>query len=401
MVDRVRFIPYFMILAISVALMATDLYLPAMPMMVELLDTTDNLIQNSIAAYYIGLMLSAPIYGPLSDAYGRRRILLIGFGLFLISSILLVFTDNIYQLLTLRALQGLGGGVSAALSPAVIRDRFTEKESNKILSQMMMFILLTPAAAPIVGGYLTTFVGWRSCFVFIALSVLASFLLFLKFFPETHPVENRSEFRLKPLLNAYKTVLSNRSFLSYILVHSLPSAGMFCCITTTPFVFIRHMGVPTEYFGFYVFGQIMVVTVTSFFVQRIINSKDSIWMMTRGQAVYLLGAFGSMTAATFLSHSVEAAILMTLPYFMANTFVFPTSMTKAMSFSGHAKGAAAACIATSRQFFAFLGSFVAALLPDSSLLPTSIFMIAVALTGCVCLVLAYRWEKALANEAPA
>ncbi len=76
MIDRVRLIPYFIILAISVPLMSTDLYLPAMPIMVGDFGTTDDLVQNSISTYYLGLVISAILYGPLSDAYGRRPILL-------------------------------------------------------------------------------------------------------------------------------------------------------------------------------------------------------------------------------------------------------------------------------------------------------------------------------------
>ncbi len=308
-----------------------------------------------------------------------------------------MFASNIDQLLLFRGLQGLGGGVSAALSPAIIRDRFSERESGKIIAQMSIFILLTPAAAPILGGYLTTHFGWRSCFVFIMASVLISFLLFFKFFPETHPEEHRTKFRLRPLLRAYKQVLSNRSFFFYVLVHALPSAGIFCYITTLPFVFIKYMGVPTEVFRYYVFGQILMISFTSFLVQRIIASKSSNMMMSWGLGLYLIGSLGCLTAATLFFNSPVAATLLALPYFMANAFIFPTSMAKAMSFAGNARGAAASCIATARQFFAFLGSFIAAILPDASLLPTSIFLVIVTMIGIASFYLAQRWEKVLAH----
>lgn len=386
-----------MILAISVTSMATDLYLPAMPLMVGYFGTTDDYVQNSISAYQIGMVFSALIYGPLSDAYGRKHILLAGFALFFLTSFLLSTSSNIDQFLVLRTIQGIAGGVSSALSPAVIRDRFSETESNKIITGMVMFILLTPAAAPIVGGYLTTSLGWRSCFIFIAISALISLILFARFFPETHPKEVRSKFRPTNIIRGYQTVLSNKSFLWYGLVHSLPSTAMFCHITTSPFVFINVMGVPADVFGYYVFGQIMIISATSFVVQRIVSKHSTTAVMSWGLKIFIAGGITGSIGAYLMPESPIVAVLSILPYFLGNPFVFPTSMSRAMSYAGTCKGSASASIASSRQFFAFAGSLSAAFLPHDTMLPACLFVLTTAIICQLAFFFAVRTEKKLAH----
>lgn len=397
MTDRTHLVPFFMILAISVTSMATDLYLPAMPIMVGFFDTSDDHIQNSISAYQIGMVFSALVYGPLSDAFGRRQILLTGFILFFISSLMLSACDNIDQLLMLRTIQGLAGGVSSALSPAIIRDKFSEAESNKIIAGMVMFILLTPAAAPIVGGYLTTYLGWRSCFFFIAASAFVSILLFAKFFPETHPMEARTKFHIVPIFNGYKEVLGNRSFLFYTLLHSLPSTAIFCHITTSPFVFINNMGVPADEFGYYVFGQIMIISATAYLVQRIAAKYSTTAVMLWGIKFYIIGSITASLGAYFMPESPMVAILSILPFFMGNPFVFPTSMSRAMSYAGTSKGSASASIASSRQLFAFAGSLAAAFLPHETMLPASLFICAISVLCLLSFLFAQRTERKFAH----
>jgi Bcr/CflA subfamily drug resistance transporter len=398
MTDNKQLIPYLMIIAISVTLIATDLYLPAMPMMAEYFQTSDNYIQHSISAFQFGLIFSALVYGPLSDSFGRRRTLLFGYGLYVLGSILLLFSTDVDFLLAMRLLQGCGAGVSAALSPAIIRDCFNERESSKIIAQMSVAIIMAPALAPVAGGYLTAFFGWQACFVCLAILAGLSFALFLKYFPETHPEESRSRLHPTKILDGYREVFSNKSFVYYVLAHSLPSCGIWCYITVMPFAYIKYMGVETQHFGYYAFAQITAISLTSIYVGKIIAGKGPTKTMAMGLKLFLAGSATMLFAILSMPDSPALATACVIPYFLGVPFIFPSSMAKAMSMAGASRGAGASCVATGRQICAFIGSFTAAVLPDSSLFPAIIFMIIVAAAVALTMYLARKNDPTTAQE---
>lgn len=388
-----KFIPVLLVLAISVSMMATDLYLPAMPLMVDFFSSTDNYIQKSISAYQLGLFLSAVVYGPLSDSYGRRNVFLFGFALFFFSSALLLLAESTDQLLWLRLLQGCGGGVSSAISPAIIRDHYAEKQSTKITAQMSIVILLTPAIAPILGGYLTTYFGWRSCFVFIFLIVAFTFFVLFKFFPEKASESSVIAPRVNSLFKNYKQVLSNKTFFYYVLFHSLTSCSLWCYITVMPFAFIKYMDVSPEVFGYFVCAQVSAVSLTYMYVQRIVSTKDPTHLMHVGLTLLGLGSFGLIAAAYFAPQSPWISTMCIIPYMMGSPFIFPTSMSRAMSCAGSIKGTASSCIAASRQIFSLIGSLAAAAMPDQTLMPAALFMSATIIVMFISLKIATRNDQ--------
>lgn len=373
-----KFIPAFVILAVSSTIMCTDLYLPAMPSMVDFFNSTENMVQNSIAAYLFGLVISALVYGPISDSYGRRPLLLIGFAAFLLSSTSLIFTSDIDMFILLRFIQGCGGGVSIALGPAIIRDCFNEKESSKVIAQMSIVILLTPAIAPILGGYLTTYFGWQSCFKFITAVVFLAFVCISLLFPETTNPEKRPRLNIKNIATNYLSLFTNQSFMLFVLVHSLPSAALWCLITVMPFIYINHMDVETHNFGFYIFTQIMVSIAGSYYVQRVVIEKGPIVIMQIGIKLAFLGSFTLLMSSLLAPTSAICAILSVFPFVLSIQFLFPTSMAKAMSYGGATLGIAASCVVTSRQLFSSIGSMFASAFPESSFAPTAILIAFVA-----------------------
>lgn len=391
-VARRNFIPYFMILAVSVSSIATDLYLPAMPVMTSFFLSSDNTLQQSISLYQLGLVFAALVYGPLSDSLGRRKMLLIGYGIFLICSTLLVFVESVEQLLWLRLLQGCGGGVSAALSPAIIRDHFTEKEGSKVIAQMSIIILLTPAVAPIAGGYLTAYFGWKSCFVFILTSVALTFFTLQRFFPNTDQTECKGDLHLSTIAKNYRNILSNKSFVFYVLFHSLPNCSLWCYITVMPFAFIKYMNVPEQQFGYFVFFQVSMVSLTSYYIQKVVMQKKANILMNNGMKFLAAGSLSLLAGSYFIPGSPWIATACVLPYMMGSPFLHATSMSKAMSYSGNAKGAAASCIAVTRQIFAFLGSLTAAILPDNTLAPTAVFMLIIVILMTASLHMARQYD---------
>lgn len=390
-----RYAHFYLIAAVSLTLMATDIYLPAMPMMSEYFEVSNTIIQYTIALYVLGLVASALFYGPLSDSLGRRKMLLIGYGIFLVSSIVLTFTNNVGILLALRFLQGCGSGVASAIGPAVINDLYEEKESGKIIAQMSMVIVLAPAIAPTLGGYLAAYIDWRACFAFISIAVGVVYTIFYFHFPESHPKEIRSPLNLARLLGNYKQALSQKAFAAYLILHSLPSCGIWCLFTVLPFVFIKQMDVQTEHFGYYVAFMILGHSLTSFFVQRIIIRTGQKMLIRVGIAAMFISSLTLIFSALLAPQSPLIATLAIIPYMIAMPFLFPTSMSRALSYVRDIRGTGASCIALTRQAFSFLGTSVAAMISDVNLIPAAIFILVVSSCMLFTLKIAHRYEESL------
>jgi MFS transporter, DHA1 family, multidrug resistance protein len=389
-VTNKQLVPYFLVVSISLPIMAIDLHLPSLPMMAKYFHVSTAVIKNTISAFQFGLLASAMIYGPMSDSYGRRPILLFGSSLFVISSILLVFSTQIESFLTLRFMQGCGGGVAAALVPAILSDTSDEGETSKVLAQMAVVILMTPAFAPLLGGYLAAYFGWQSCFMFLSLCSLLSFTAFYLYFPETNLQETRSKIHIAELLKKYKGILSNKKFMAYALLHSTPSAGTWCMITIMPFILINHMGLKPQHLGYYITTLVIILSTTSFYVQRVVINKGLEKILSLGIKLLFVGGGTAILAGYFAPMSPILTIMGIISYPMGLQFIFPASQAKAMTAAGSAKGTGSSTITTLRQIFAVFGSFVAVFLPDSSLLPAAGFLLCTACFAAGCYYIANK-----------
>jgi DHA1 family bicyclomycin/chloramphenicol resistance-like MFS transporter len=179
-----------------------------------------------------------------------------------------------------------------------------------------------------------------------------------------------------------------------VLLHSLPASALWCYITVMPFVFIKYMGVETHIFGYYILLQALAAAATSFYVQRVVTKHSSSKIMLNGLRLLFVGCVAMFIAALWVPKDPLIATFCVIPFLMGIPFIFPSSMAKAMSFVSHSKGTAASCIATARQFFALVGSLVAAALPDDTLFPTALYMLIVASCASACYYLAHKHDLA-------
>ena len=154
---------------------AIDIYLPSWPAMLYKLKGTEVLLQMSLTIYILFLGFAQLIYGPLSDRFGRKITLLIGCTIFLFASVACVFVTSIYQLLFLRALQGMGMGCGFAVASAILADIFDGKRLAQMTSYAAMVFSLSVILAPVMGGYLQHYMGWQANF--FVMMIYAIFLL--------------------------------------------------------------------------------------------------------------------------------------------------------------------------------------------------------------------------------
>lgn len=185
-------IPFLLLLSTLVAFgpLSIDLYLPSLPNIAQELQSTNTQIQWTISGFLIGFCVGMLFYGPLSDRYGRKPILLIGIFLYLITSLACYQSSSASQLILFRVLQALGGGAASVLARAMVKDLLPLKKAVRVLSLMHVVTMIAPLLAPLIGGYLMLAFGWRSLFLVLFIFALFCFIAVL-FIRETLPKEKR------------------------------------------------------------------------------------------------------------------------------------------------------------------------------------------------------------------
>jgi DHA1 family bicyclomycin/chloramphenicol resistance-like MFS transporter len=233
--------------------LSIDMYLPALPTIAAEFNTQTSVVQQTLAVFFIGLAVGQAFYGPIADRMGRRAPLLFGCTLYMIACIGCAFAPTIQSLVLLRLAQALGGCAGIVISRSIVRDLFDQQESARMYSFLMLVMGLAPITAPLIGGQLLLYLGWRAIFVTLSLFGLACVLLVTFVLPESLPVERRAQSGLGAVLRNYGEILMNRSYMGFAVASGLASSAMFAYISGSSFVFIELNGVAPEHFGF-IFG---------------------------------------------------------------------------------------------------------------------------------------------------
>lgn len=247
------------------ACIETDIYLPAFPDMMTFFKVTEDEIQSLLTWNFVGICLSGPLYGPVSDSMGRKKPLFIALGLFLLGSIITLFAQTFDQMLLGRFLQGLGSGGCFTLGTAILFDAFQAEKATKALNQLNMIIPFIMALAPMLGGYLNCAYGFRSNFLAIALFVLASLAISIFFYDETLPAENRAPFQIKKMAKDFKTAFCCLPFWQVTLIASLIFAGYLTFLSGTAVLFVVEFGMKKEVFPFFqaaILGAWLIASLT-------------------------------------------------------------------------------------------------------------------------------------------
>ena len=230
------------------ACIETDIYLPAFPDMMDYFHVSEETIQSLLTWNFVGICLSGPFYGPISDSLGRKKPLLIALGLFLAGSILTTFAESFQVMLAGRFLQGIGSGGCFTLGTAIIFDAFQGEKAVRALNQLNSTIPIVMAMAPLLGGYLNHLFGFRSNFLAITILVFLSLVVSLFFFDESLPVEKRRPFEGKKVVADFKKAFNCLGFWQLTIAVCLLFSGYLAFLSATSVLFVVEFGVSKQIF---------------------------------------------------------------------------------------------------------------------------------------------------------
>jgi DHA1 family bicyclomycin/chloramphenicol resistance-like MFS transporter len=225
------------------------MFLPSMPNMADEFGAADSTMQLAVTLFIICFAGSQLFYGPASDRYGRRPLLLLGLAIFIVGSLVALSATSVWMLIAGRILQGLGGGAGPAIGQAIVLDIYGRERAGRVIGLMAIALPLAPAIAPIIGGFLHDAFGWHS--VFITLSVLGAVLAvaYRSLLPETNPRQAGAARGFGSLGSEYRQLLSNRTFATYALIMGLMFGGQLVFISSSSFVLIDELGLSARMYG--------------------------------------------------------------------------------------------------------------------------------------------------------
>jgi DHA1 family bicyclomycin/chloramphenicol resistance-like MFS transporter len=231
--------------------LSIDMYLPSFPTLAAEFGATPGQVQLTLSAFFLGFALGQLLYGPLSDRYGRKPLLMVGLSVYVMTSLLCMMSPRIEILSGLRFLQALGGGAGAVIARAMVRDLYDRDLSARVLSLIMLVTALAPLVAPLIGGYLLHWSGWRAIFGLLSMLGLVCLAAVVRYLPESHAPSQRHRGALAQVMREYGAIFSHHQALGAILAGGMAFAGMFAYISGTPFVYMQLFEVAPEHYGYW------------------------------------------------------------------------------------------------------------------------------------------------------
>lgn len=353
-------------LMVAAGPLSITLYAPALPSMVSDLMTTEAMGKLTLSVYFGAFALAQLVCGPLSDRFGRKRVAIGFFALYVLGSLVAALAPNIEMLLAGRALQGVGVSAGVALSRAMVRDQFVGSESIRILTLINLILTVAPAVAPTLGSALLLVGSWHLMFVVMAgfgLAIIAMLALGAR---ETQPEAARTPLDPIQILANYRRLLGSAQFMAPALLLAIAFGGFYGFSALLPFVLLDDIGLTP-----FQFAMTMLIQTGSFITGNLVAGQvarraSGLQMVRIGLVLLVLAGIGFAIGPRLVPDSLFAVMIPVGLWMLALAFIGPSTTAAAMAGFGTIAGAAGALTGVFQVGGGFVGSTLASLLfPDA------------------------------------
>lgn len=352
------------------------IYLPSLPYITGSLHTTEAAVVSSLTIFYVCFGLAQLVAGTISDHWGRRPLVLMGFVIYIAGALVCVFTEAMWLFLVARILDGFGAGAMTSTSRATINDTHQSKGLVRGLALSAVAGSLVSMIAPTFGGLIQMGVGWRGNFVFLALYGLVMGVVVYFMMKETLVRKKRERTILHQMVVNYRKVLTHRTCMGYGLAGGMSFGTMIIYYTTSPFLLQSVLGItPVEY------GLLFLVTSLGFIVGSLVLSRLPFHprvMMALGLIILWIAPIAMLIFYWAGIFNVWSIVLPATGVTMAVGVVYPTGMGHAVRRLAEVAGSAAAMVGFIQMSTAAITSLIVAHLPKTTPIPMGIFMVIVA-----------------------
>jgi DHA1 family bicyclomycin/chloramphenicol resistance-like MFS transporter len=333
---------------------SVDTYFPSFPSIAQHFGVTQIQVQSTLSVYLTGLAVMSLFHGALSDAFGRRRIILGALAVYIITGLASPWAPSFGWLLVFRSVQGLAGGAGMIVGRAIIRDRFDGPTAQRFMAQVTMVSGFAPAVAPIVGGWLHVWFGWRGPFVFLGVMGTAIFLACYLGLKESLPRESRQPFHPVPLTRGYWELLRHPGFLALCLAVSMGGGAFLLYVATAPDVVLNILLLSPTQFGWLFMPLVLGLLVGSALTARLAGRVPPRRLAAWGYALMITAVTMNVAYNCFFVPRIPWAVAPLFVYNLGFSLFAPIGTLLALDLFPHRRG-----MASSLQGFAQIILFAA------------------------------------------
>ncbi|MDB9695215.1 multidrug effflux MFS transporter [Acinetobacter nosocomialis] len=330
----------FLSLLMALGPLSVDMYLPALNHMAKDFSVSVQVVSNTLPAYFLGLAVGQLIYGPISDAVGRKKPLYFGLTLYILASILCAYSQNIYQLIFLRVIQALGGCVGVVIVRAVVRDKLTLQASAQAFTTLMMILAIAPVIAPSIGALILEYYEWHIIFILMALIGIACLLGVYFFFQESLSKSERTKFQIKYSFKSYIDLLKDRTFYLPMSIGGLCGGVMFTFLNSASALMIGEFNLSEKVFSL-IFGLNGIgIILFSLLSKFLIKMRSIKFILFWGLLIQLFGIL--LLGIGYFSISKNLIFISIFLIVSTMGLIGPSSLALAMKNQNKRAGAASA-----------------------------------------------------------
>jgi len=328
----------------TVSALSIDMSLPAQPTLARVFGVENATAGLTLSVFMLGFAIAQLIVGYLSDAWGRRRVLIAGLGLFVVAAIACSLAPSIEVLLVCRTLQGIGGSTAPVLARAMVRDTQPAQQAARLLSTMLAALAIAPMVAPSIASVLLSTLGWRAIFAMLALWGFTLLLVAHRTLSETHPVERRLVATPMGLVRGFRTFFTTPGTRLPMLIGVVSFAGQFAYIADSPFVYMEGFRVSETTFSILFGATALALMAGSILGGRMLRAGRSPGaMVVIGTGMLVIGGI-AVTIGTRADLGIAGFLAPMIIYFFGVGLAQPSAIALALEPVPQIAGTASAAI---------------------------------------------------------
>jgi DHA1 family bicyclomycin/chloramphenicol resistance-like MFS transporter len=358
-----------------------SMYTPSMPAIAHALGASPGMVQATLSIYLVGFAVGQLFYGPLSDRFGRRPVLIMGLVIFVAGSAACGLSESIEALIAARLVQALGAASGSTLGRAMVRDLYARDQAARVLSIIGMALSVAPAVGPVVGGYLQVWFDWHAIFAALGTAGLVLLVMVALAMPETNRSPDAHALRPTRIVSSFAELIRSPVYIGYMAVGAVSLGGLFTFHAAAPFVLMGLVGLTPEQYGWS-----MSITVAAYLTGGIVANRLvgrlGLDRLIFGSAFLLLAGSSLMLAFSLVHIVTVASVLGPMALWtMGIGISLPNSMAGALSPFPRIAGSASALMGFMQMGVGAVGSIAVARLHDGTVTPPASALLCFAAVG--------------------
>lgn len=368
----------FIIVINTIGQIAAEIYIPSIPFIAKDLQTSNHLVQISMAVFLFGMAITGIFFGYLSDYFGRRKILMVSSIISSIGTLICVLSPNIYYLILGRLIQGLGFSGMGSLGRAILRDKMTGVELAKFSSNLAIITVIVIDISPFFGGILQETVGWRPIFIILLLYNLWALYLSYRFKDDAHTTLN-TNLELHLIFSSAYEILKNKHFVKYNMISALTYAVLMSYLAVASFLFEEVIGISPAKFGSTTFILTFVYMFGTFVNGQLLKRYSMNTLINNGIIMMWIAGIYSLAIATIIPLNYTTLIIYIILIYIASSALFANSSALAFMTISKNIGISSALYGSIQIFVAAIFAAAISLFKAHSMMPLANFMIIICL----------------------